>query len=159
MSDSSRPCGLQHARLLCPPMASVICSNPHPLSWWCYQTISSSAAPSFAFNLFQHRRFLMNLHFASGSWNIGASASASVLPMSIQCWSFLWLTGFISLLFKGCSGVFSSTTFQKPQFFGVLPSLWSNSHIHTWLKERPLLWLYRSLPAKWCLCFLTHIIF
>ena len=86
MSDSLRPRGLQHARLLCPPMASVVRSNSRPLSQWYCQTISSPAAPFFAFSLSQHRRFPMSLHFASGGWSIGASASASVLPVSIQGW-------------------------------------------------------------------------
>ena len=93
--------------------------------------------------------------FASGSQCTGASASASVLPMSIPGWFPLGLTGLISLLFKGFSSVFSSTTVQKYQFFGALPSLWSSSHNHTWLLERPYPWLY-GLLAKQCLCFLTH---
>ena len=50
--------------------------------------------------------------------------------------------------------VFSSTTVQKQQFFRTQPSLWPNSHIHTWLLEKPLLWLYEPLLAKWYLCFL-----
>ena len=63
--------------------------------------------------------------------------SASVLPMNINGLFPLGLTGLISLLFKGLSRVFSNTTFWKHQFFGTLPSLWSNSHIHTWLLENP----------------------
>ena len=65
--------------------------------------------------------------FASGGQIIGSSALASVLPMNIQGWFPL------ILLFKGLSRVFSSTTVQKHQFFDTLPSLWSNSHIHSWL--------------------------
>ena len=69
--------------------------------------------------------------------NIGVSVSASVLPMNIQYW-FPWgLTGLISLQSKGLWRVFSSTTFRKHQFFGAQLSLWSNSHIHTWLLEKP----------------------
>ena len=64
-------------------------------------------------------------------------ASASVLPMNIQSGFLLVLTGFISLLSKGLSRVFSSTTFRKPQFFSAHPSLQSNSHICTWLMEGP----------------------
>ena len=67
--------------------------------------------------------------------SIGISASASVLPMNIQDWSPLGLTGLISLQSKGLSRVFSNTTVQTHQFFGAQPSLWSNSHIHTWLLE------------------------
>ena len=68
--------------------------------------------------------------------SIGASASASVLPVSIQGWFPLRLIGLISLLSKGLSRVFSSITVPKHQFFSMLPSLWSSSHIQTWLLER-----------------------
>ena len=60
----------------------------------------------------------------------------------------------ISLLFKGLSRVFSSTTVRNHKFFSIQPSLWFNSHIHTWLLEKPQLWLCRPMSAKWCLCFL-----
>ena len=75
--------------------------------------------------------------FTSGGQNTSASASASVLPMNIQDWFPLGLTGLISLSSKGLSRVFSSTTVWKYQFFGTEPSLWSNSHICTWLLEKP----------------------
>ena len=78
------------------------------------------------------------------------------LPINIQDWFPSIFTGLISLLSKGLSRVFSSTTVQKCQFFSAQHSLWSNSHIHTWLLEKPQLWLYRPLLAKWCLCFLKH---
>ena len=84
----------------------------------------------------------------------GVPASASVLPINIQDWFAFRLTGLISLLSKGLSRVFSNTTVQKYQFFSTQPSLWSNSHIHTWLLEKPQLWLYGPLLAKRCLCFL-----
>ena len=80
--------------------------------------------------------FLVSRLFASGSQRIGASASPSVLLMNIQDWFLLGLTGWISLQSKGLSRVFSNTTVQKHQFFGVQPSLWSKSHIHTWLLEK-----------------------
>ena len=72
--------------------------------------------------------------FTLGDQNTGASASssASVFPVSIQGWFGLRVTGLISLLFKGLSGVFSSTTVQRHQLFGTLPSLWSSSHNCTW---------------------------
>ena len=69
--------------------------------------------------------------------SIGASSSASVLPMNIQGWFHLGLTGLISLLYKAFSRVFSSTTVQKHQFFSAQLFLWSNSHIHIWLLEKP----------------------
>ena len=66
-----------------------------------------------------------------------ASASAPVLPTNIQDWFPSGLTSLISLQSKGLSRVFSNTTVQKHQFFGAQPSLWSNSHIHTWLLKKP----------------------
>ena len=89
------------------------------------------------------RVFPMSQFFTSGGQSIGASASTSVLPMNIQDWSPLGWTGWISLQSKGLSKVFSNTTVQKHQFFGIQPSLWYNSHILTWLLEKPYLWLYR----------------
>ena len=74
--------------------------------------------------------------FTSGGQSIGASASASALPMNIQDWSPLGWTGWITLQSKRLSRVFSNTV-QKHQFFSIQPSLWSNSHIHTWLLEKP----------------------
>ena len=79
--------------------------------------------------------FPVSQFFTSCGQSIGSSAS--VLPVNIQGWFPLGLTGLISLLSKGLLKVFSSTTVQKHQFFGAQPSLWSNSHIHTWLLEEP----------------------
>ena len=73
----------------------------------------------------------MSQFFASGGQSIGASASASVLPMNIQDRFPLGWTGWISLQSKGLSRVFFNTTVQKHQFFGTQPSLWSKFHIHT----------------------------
>ena len=81
--------------------------------------------------------------------------TAPVFPMNLQGWFPLGLTGLISLLSKGFSRVFSNTTVRKHQFFSTQPSAWSNSHIHTWLLEKPF-WLHGPLSAKWCLCFLIH---
>ena len=80
--------------------------------------------------------FPMSQLFTSGGQIIGSSASVSVLPMNIQGWFPLVLTGLISLLAKGLSRVFSITTVQKHQFFGAQTSLWSSSHIHTWLWKK-----------------------
>ena len=99
--------------------------------------------------------FPMSWLFTSGDQSIGASASGSVLPMNIQGWFPLGVTGLIFLLSKGLSRVFSSTRIQKYQFFGIQPSLWSSSPSHTWLLEKLWLWLYGSLWEKWCLWFLT----
>ena len=81
--------------------------------------------------------FLMSWLFVSGGQSIGASASASVLPMNIQDWSPLGWTGWISLQSKGLSRVFSNTIAQKHQFFSAQISSQSNSHIHTWPLEKP----------------------
>ena len=90
-------------RLLCLPLSPRACSTSYPLSGWCYLTISSSATPfSFCLQSFPvSGSFLMNWLFTSGGWSIGASASASVLPMNIQDWFPLGFTGWISLLSKG----------------------------------------------------------
>ena len=69
-------------------------------------------------------------------------ASASVLPMNIQDWFPLGLTGWISLQSKGLSRVFSNTTVQKYQFFNVQLSLWSNSHIHTGKAINLTIWTF-----------------
>ena len=139
MSNSLWPHGLQHARLPCPSPSPGVCSNLCPLSQWLHPTISSSAvAFSFCHLSFPASgSFTMSWHFASGGQSIGASASASVLPMNAQDWFPLGLTGLILLLAKGLPRVFSNTTVQKHQFFCTQPYLWSNSHIHTWLLEKP----------------------
>ena len=137
MSNSLRYHGLQHTRLPCPSLSPGARSNSCPLSQWCHPTISSSITPfsSCPQTFSSSRSFPMNQLFASGGQSTGASASASVLPMNIQDWFPLRLTGLI-LLSKELSRVFSSATVQKHQFFGSQPSLWSNSHIHTWLLEK-----------------------
>ena len=112
MSNSLWPHGLQHARLPCPSLPPGVCSNSCPLSQWRHPTISSSVTPfSSCLQFFPASRpFPMNQLFTSGSQSIGASASASVLPMNIQGWFPLGWTGLISLKSKGLSRVFSSTT-------------------------------------------------
>ena len=157
MSSSLQSHGLQHSRLLCPLLTPRDGSNSCPLRQWCYLTILSSAIPFFCLQSFPaSESFPRSRLFELGGQSIGASTSASVLTMTIQGWFPLGLTGLISSPSKGLSRVFSSTAVQKHQFFGAQPSLWSNSHICTWLLERPYLWLYRPLSAKWCLYFLTH---
>ena len=138
MSDSWWPHGLQHDRLSCDPLSPGVCTNSCPLSRWCYPTISSSAAPfSSCLQSFPESESLpVSQFFASGGQSIGVSAQASILPMNIQDWFPLGWTGLVSLLIKGLSRVFSNTTVQKHEFFTVQSSLWSNSHIHTWLLEK-----------------------
>ena len=141
VSDSLRPHGLQHTRPPCPSPAPRACSNSYPLSRWCHPTISSSVVlfSSHLQSFPASGSFQMSQFFTSGGQRIGVSASASVLPMNIQDWFPLGLTDWISLQSKGLSRVFSNTTVQKHQFFGAQPSSQSNSHIHTWLLEKPKL--------------------
>ena len=136
VSDCFRPHGLQHARLPCPSQTFGACSNPCPSNCWCHPTISSSVIPfsSCPQSFPASGSFKMSQLFAWGGLNIGVSASTSVLPMNTQDWSHLGWTGWISLQSRGLSRVFN-TTVQKHQFFGTQP--WSNSHIHTWLLEKP----------------------
>ena len=92
--------------------------------------------------------------FASGDQSIGALDSASVLPVNIQGWFPLRLTDLISLLSKGLSRAFFNTTVQKHQIFNAQPSLWSNSHICTWLLEKTIALTIWTMLGKWCVCFL-----
>ena len=137
VSSSLWPHLLQHARLFCPSLSPWVCSNSCPSSQWCHPVISSSVIPfsSHLQSFPASGSFLMSQLLASGGQSIGASASASVLPMIIQDWFPLGLTSLISLQSKGLSRVFS-TTVQKHKFFVAQPSLCSNSHIHTWLLEK-----------------------
>ena len=125
MSDSLRPHTLQHIRLPCPSSTPGAYSNSCPLCRWCHATISSSVGPfSSCLQSFPASgSFPMSQLFASGGHSIGASASASLLPMNTQDWSPLRWTSWISLQSKGLSRVFSYTTVQKHQFFGAQLSL------------------------------------
>ena len=136
--DSLWPHKLQHTRLPCPPLSPGVCSNSCPLSQWCHPTISSSVIPfsSCPQSFPASWSFPATQLFTSDGQSIGASTSASVLPMNIQDWFPLRLIGLISLLFKGLSRVVSSTTVQKHQFFGSRPSLWSNSPVHDYWKNQ-----------------------
>ena len=144
------PHGLQHARLPCSSPSPGACSDSCSLNQWCHPTILSSVIPfsSCLQSCPASRSFPMNQLFTSGGQSIGVSASASVLPMNIQDWFPLGMTGLISLLSNGLSRVSSNTTVQQYQFFSAQLSLWSNSPIHTWLLEKPQLWLDRPFSAK-----------
>ena len=139
VSDSSRPHGLQHTRPLCPSSTPRVYSNSSALNQWCHPTISSSVVlfSSCLQSFPASGSFQMSKFFASGGQSIRISSPASDLPVSIQDWFPLGWTGWICLQSKGFSRVFSNTKVQKHQFFGTQLSLWSNSHIHTWLLEKP----------------------
>ena len=139
VSDSLWPHEPKHTRPTCPSPTPRAHPNSCPSSQWCHPTISSSIVPfsscpqSFAASGY----FQMSQLFASGGQGTEVSGSASVFPMNIQDWFPLGWTGWISLKSKGLSRVFSNTTVQKHQFFSTQLSLSSNSHIHSWLLEKP----------------------
>ena len=113
VSYSLRPHGLQHTRPSCPSSSPRVCPSLCSLHQWCHPAISSSDALFFCPQSFPvSGTFPMSHLFTSDDPNTGASASGSVLPMNIQDWCPLRLTGLISLLSKGLSEVFSSTTVE-----------------------------------------------
>ena len=116
VSDSLRPHGLQHARLPCPSTCPRVCTNSCPLSWWCHPTISPSVDPlSSCLQYFPASgSFLTSWLFASGGQSIGASILASVLPMNIQDWFPLRLTGW-----SPCSPRDSQESSPTPQFKSI----------------------------------------
>ena len=128
-----------HARLPCLSWSSRVCSNSWPVSQWCHPRISSSVAPcsSCPQSFPASESFPVSQFFPSGGQSMGASGSASVLPMNIQSWFPLGVTGLISLQSRRLSRVFSNTTVQKHQFVGAQLSLWSNSHVRTRQLEKP----------------------
>ena len=125
-----------------------------PLYWWSHPAISSSDALfSFCPQSFPTSGTLpMSQLFISDDQNTVASASASVLPMSVQGWFPLRLTGLISLLYRD-----TQESSPAPQFKGInslaLPSFWSSCHNRTWPLRRPYTWLCAPLSAEWRLCF------
>ena len=124
--------------LPCPSTTPGVYPNSCPLSWWCHPTISSSVPFSSCPQSFPASgSFPMSQLFTTGGQSIGVSAPTSVLPMNTQDWSPLGWTSWISLQSKGLSRVFSNITVQKHQFFCAQLSLYSNSHIHAWLLEKP----------------------
>ena len=143
MFDSSWPHGLQHSRLPCLSPSPGVCPRSCPLNWWCHST-SHPLLPSSpsAFSLSQHQGFFFQwvscLHQVAKGLEL--QTSASVPPMNIQGWFPLRLTGLISLLSRGLSGVFSSTTVQSKAlilqcsaFFMVLLS-----HLYVYWKDHSL---------------------
>ena len=118
MSNSLQPRGLQHARLPCSSLSPGVCSNSCPLNWWCYLTIASSVIPfSCCLQSFPASGcvtpFQMCQLFLSGGQRIKASASASVLPMNIQVWFPLGLTGWISLQLRNTQEYFPTLQFKS----------------------------------------------
>ena len=149
--------GLQHSRLPCPSLSPRVCSNSCPLSQWCSPTISSSVALFSCPQSFPASwSFPVSRLFTSSGQGIGASASTPVLPMNIQGWYPLGLTGLISLQSKGLSRV------PAPQFkcinsvVLILP-YGPTQLLHPYMTTgKTIAWLYGPLSAKWYLCFLIH---
>ena len=150
----------QSCPTLCDPMDCSVPGFPvhHQLPkfaqthvhWLCHPTISASVAPfsSCPQSLPASGSFQMSQFFASGGQSIGTSASALGFPMNIHDRFPCGWTGWISLQSKGLSRVFSNTSVQKHQFFCAQLSLQSNSHIHTWLLGKAIVWLDKPLLAK-----------
>ena len=145
VSNSLRPRELQHARPPCPSPSPRVHLNSRPLTRWCHPAISSSVVPfsSCPQSFPASQSFPMSQLFAWGGQSTGVSALASFLPKKSQGWSPSEWTGWISLQSKGLSRVFSNTIVQKHQVFSAQPASQSNSHIHTWLLEKPEPWLDR----------------
>ena len=153
MSDSLQPNGPQHARPPCPSPTPGVYRNSCPLSRWCHPAISPSVIPfssspqSFpASGSFQMSQFFASRwpKYWSFSFNISSSNEYSGLISFRMDWLAL-------LAVRGTLQhhvVFSKTTVQKHQFFSTQLSLWSNSHMHTWLLENRNLWLYGLWLAK-----------
>ena len=139
VSDSFWPQGLQHARHPChSPFLEFAQTHVH----WVSDAIQPScpllslSPPTFVQSFLPSGSFLMSQFFASGSQSTRASASTSVLPMNIQDWFPSGVTDWIFLLSNGLSCLLQHHI-QKHASFGDQPSLWSNSHIHSWLREKP----------------------
>ena len=139
VSDSLRSHGPQHARPPRPWQIPGVYANSCPFRKWCHPTISSSVILFFSClqSFPASGSFQTSQLFASDGQSIGVSASASVLPMNIQDWFPLGWTGRISLHSKRLLRVFSNNTVQNYQLFVAQLSLYSNSHIHTGLLEKP----------------------
>ena len=157
MSNSLQPLGLQHARLPCPSPTPGAYSNTCPSSQWCHPTISSSVIPfsSHLQSFPASGSFPMSQLFPSGGQSIGASASASFLPINIQDWFPSGWTGWTSLRSKGLSRVFSNTTVQTHQFFGSQLSLISllsienyDFFLHGMLFHLLHLWYFAVAPVS-----------
>ena len=119
MSNLLQAHELQHIRLPCPSLSPRVFWDSCPLSWWCYLTISFSAAlfSSCPQSFPAPGSSPMSWLSASGGQSIGVSALASVLPVNVQDLFSLGLTGLVSFQSKGLSRVFSNTTVRKHQFF------------------------------------------
>ena len=155
VSESLWPHGLQHARLLCPSPTPRACSNSCPSSQWCHPAISSSVVPFFSCLQFfpGSRSFPMSPFFASGGQSIATSASASVLPMSIQDWFPLGLTGFHLLTVQGTLSLLQHHSSKASILFNgknKTPSRWSRRPRTAGLQQSLSL-IPTTFPTSLCL--------
>ena len=138
MSNSLWAHGLQHARLPCPSPTPRACWNSCPSSWWCHAIISSCHPLFLPLSIFPNIRVFSNESVLPIRWPKYWSFSFSISPSNEYSGFISFRIDWFDLLqSKGLSRVFSNTTVQKHQFFSAQLSLWSNSHIHTWLLEKP----------------------
>ena len=162
VSNSLQPHESQHSRPLCPSPTPGLHSDSRPSSLWCHPAISSSVVPfsSCPSSLPASESFLMSQPFAWSGQSTGASGLSSVLPMTIQDWFPLGLTGWISLQSKGISRVSSNTTVQKHQFFGAL----SHSYMTTgktialtrWTFVGKVIFLLLNMLSRLVIAFLSR---
>ena len=153
MSDSLRPHGLQHARP--PKLREMVLLSSCPLNRWYHPTMSSSATLfSFCLQSFPASgSFLVSWVFSSGCQSTGASVSASVISMSMQSWLSFKIDCFDLAVQETLKSLLRHHIW-KHQFFSVQPSLWTNTHIPTWLLEKTRALTTWTLLAKCCLCYL-----
>ena len=138
VSNSLPPHELQYARPPFPSPTPKVHPKPRPSSQWCHPTISSSVVPfsSYPQSLPASGSFQMNQLFTSGGQRIGVSASIS--PSNEHSGLISFRMDWLDLLaVQGTLKSFFNITVQKHQFFGAQPSSQSNSHIHTWVLEKP----------------------
>ena len=149
MFDSLQPQGLQHTRLPCPSLSLRVCSHSRPLSWWCHPAISFSITLLLPQTFPASGSFSVSWLFASHGWNTGASASASVLPVNIQGWFPLGLTGW-----SPCCSRDSQESSPTPQFESINSSVLSLPYGPTLISLRPhlsevfILDLFLHLPLS-----------
>ena len=137
MSYSLWPHGLQHARLPCPSSSPGVCLNSCPSSWWCHPTISCSVILFSCLQFFPAVGVFSNDVALHIKWPKYWNFSLSISPSSEYSGLSFRIDWFDLLKSKRLSRVCSNTTVQKDQFFSIHPSVWSNSHIHAWLLEKP----------------------
>ena len=155
MSDSLWPHGLQHARLLCPSPTPGACSNSRPSSQWCHPTISSSVIlfSSCLQSFPASGCFPMSKFFTLGGQSIGASASASVLPMNIQDWFPLGLISLISLQPKGLKSLLQPYSSRASILWFSAFFMVQLSHLHMTTGKTI------ALTADFCLCKVMSLLF